>query len=90
MDFGLVTVMTRLRTGQFWKRGSISEWGAGFFSSSPPDHLWGPTSLLFDEYLGLLKSTTKIRRALSYSLILAVMHEHGASLTCVQRIEVAC
>jgi len=39
MDIGLVTVMTRLRTGRSWKRGWISEWGGDFFSSSP----LGPT-----------------------------------------------
>jgi hypothetical protein len=73
MDFGLVTVMTRLRAGRSWKRGSISEWGSRRFSLLP---LWGPPSPLFDDYLGLLRSTTKIRRALSYSRIRAVIHIH--------------
>jgi len=71
MDIGLVTIMTRLRDGRSWKRGSISERGSRRFSLLS---LWGPPSLLFDDYLGLVMSATKTRRALSYSRIRAVMH----------------
>jgi hypothetical protein len=37
---------------------------------------------LFDDYLGLLKSTIKIRRALSYSRIRAVMHHRDIVILC--------